>query len=122
MGRTKDTGLDCIGFVLCVYKDLGVRLWDPGIAYPEDFWKTTRVNHLMDEVKKQFHVQTNRFPSVGDLLIFWNRVDRKSVLSGHLGILGEDNRFYHSLHESGVRESALEAGWARRLIATGHYG
>lgn len=112
LGRTRTEGLDCIGFVLCAYRDLGAPIQDPGLYYPEIFWESAIIDQLMIEVRKKFSFVISA-PQAGDLLVF--SVNQK--VAGHLGVFAGNQAFYHAVKGSGVRESLLEAGWAKRMMA-----
>jgi cell wall-associated NlpC family hydrolase len=84
---------DCSGLVWTVFTEAGIPFERSSAAR---FWK--EFPEATEEEKKQFGT-----------LIFFNRL-------GHVGIVIDENTFYHASSSKGVTFSKLEGYWGKRVV------
>jgi cell wall-associated NlpC family hydrolase len=94
-GGTNENGVDCSGFVLNVYKDLGIML--PRTS-KQQFEYTERVN--------------SQEKAVGDLVFF-----RRGRDIGHVGIYVGSNKVIHASSSKGVIIQDLRNSYLERTFA-----
>jgi cell wall-associated NlpC family hydrolase len=83
---------DCSGFVWSVFQSAGVH-FERGSA--RHFW--TQFQPVEDEERYKFGT-----------LVFFNRL-------GHVGIVADENGFYHASSSKGVTYSTFEGYWGKRI-------
>lgn len=113
-GRDIETGLDCYGLLLHIYRDMGIALLD-------------KTDYTLDD-KEDVHnlIEKNKYE--------WKQVDRKQVCAGtvvyfrilgvpmHLGIMINYNQFVHSICKTGVCiENLNSIVWNRRVVGFYEY-
>lgn len=108
-GRLKGKGIDCLGLIVCVCRDLG---FDPIDAtnYP---WRTDS-NLLQQNLGTQL-VKVDE-AEVGDVMLFW-AYDRN--IPTHLGFK-TDKGLIHAYAHSGAKkvvEIGLDQWWLDRFVA-----
>lgn len=115
--RRKGVGLDCVGLIVLVARDLGIPLRDhPTLDYAR---VPTAIRHLGGEVPKQFRPVPVDQRAPGDVLLF--AVHRKT-LPQHIGIYTGNGNLIHAWHEaSRVIETALGPYWEERVLSVHRY-
>ncbi|HZH89650.1 MAG TPA: C40 family peptidase [Pyrinomonadaceae bacterium] len=83
---------DCSGFVWSVFQSAGVN-FERGSA--RDFWAT--FNHVSEDEKYKFGT-----------LVFFNNLK-------HVGIVADENGFYHASTSQGVTYSSFSGYWGSRI-------
>lgn len=92
-GSSGPNRYDCSGFVWAVFKDAGI-----------EFERTSARNLWNDSI-----------PVTGDdrfkfgTLVFMNGL-------GHMGIVADENGFYHASSSKGITYSTFEGYWAKRIV------
>lgn len=92
-GSTGPTRYDCSGFVWAVFNEVGIN------------FERTSARTLWQEYE----------PAVGDdrykfgTLVFFNSL-------GHVGIVADENGFYHASSSKGITYSKFEGYWAKRIV------
>lgn len=107
-GRNPEEGLDCWGFIICVFKDLGFDLLD---LENYDFkWSLSGKNYFIENYWKNWKRVKN--PVVYDGLLFHNG---KGV-ANHAGIyIGNDN-FIHCCKAGVVIGKVTAPKWKNKLV------
>lgn len=104
-GRVKGVGIDCIGLVICVCKELGLIDFDYF-----DYDRTPDSSQLMELLEK--HCTPTIDPEPGDILVF--RIKREPQ---HVGIM-TDLGIIHAYQGAGkVVEHSLDDWWLKRNVA-----
>jgi len=108
-GRIKGAGMDCVGLIICVCKDLGV--------FPPDFefngyTRRTKGNEMLRIA--QGYLLSAKSEDIGQLILFHN------AGVSHCAISSEENRIIHCVYHSskllrGVREEAFPCDWNHTL-------
>ncbi len=85
-GRDPKQGLDCWGFIKCVYKDAGVELFDLDSYAPD--WARRGQNLFL----KNYYLQWERVPQPQfmDILLI-----QTAGLVNHAGVVLDEERFIH---------------------------
>ncbi len=109
-----EKGLDCWGLILLIYKDLkGVRLWDIGEDYPED-WSWSGRDLFMENYQKQW--ERVEKPGTLDVVLIKNGLG----VANHAGVMLNDRTFVHCLAKAGVVLSRVtDKQWKPRIV--GYY-
>lgn len=107
--RLKGVGIDCIGLIVCVGKDLGFDFKDC-TNYP---WRADGVT-LKKRLDEDLIVVDN--PDLGDILLFWSF---KPDIPTHVGIKTDRGMVHAYAHEGAKRvvESGIDKWWTDRLVA-----
>ena len=108
-GRQCGRGVDCVGLVLCVMRDLGLHDW------VDDFPTYSRQpvgRMVFDICSERLHAKPVAGRQVGDVLCF-----RVPVAPVHVGILTGPNTIIHaySAGKQMVVEHGLGAKWLHRI-------
>ena len=108
-GRVKGVGIDCIGLIVMVARDCGLRAED-GTGYT----RHAKGRSLAQEIDKQM-IRVQHDVGFGDVALFWIR---KPKLPQHLGIL-TDSGIIHTSGEAGIKkvvEHVLDDRWKKRIV------
>lgn len=107
-GRKKETGLDCYGLIICIYKDLGLDLLDL-IEYEID-WSKNGKNYFIDNYADQWEkVVVNH---VYDVVLFRNYLG----IANHAGVVLTQNRFIHCCKAGCVIQKLSDPTWKNRIV------
>lgn len=107
-GRELDDGLDCLGLIYCLYKDLGIDFpSDDGEPIAEDWHKTDPERYVRNLLILGKPVD---IPQRLDLVYFY----MKGAVR-HAGIMVDDNRFIHTLTNRNSRITRLAKYWSYAL-------
>lgn len=105
-GRNPESGLDCLGLIVQVAKDLGMNPHDP-----VDYTKAPDGKRLMAELNTQLTLVINY--QVGDILLM-----RMGTNPQHLAIVTETGGIIHSYANiRKVVEHPLDDEWKRKIVA-----
>jgi len=91
-GATGPNSYDCSGFVWQVFKDAGFKFDRSSAA---TYW--SEFGHVMGEERFKFGT-----------LVFFNGL-------GHVGIVADNEGFYHASSSKGITYSKFEGYWAKRI-------
>jgi cell wall-associated NlpC family hydrolase len=111
-GRTRAFGVDCVGLLIVVSKQLGISTFDTTnyTAIPDGVMLKQRCDELLTPI-------IDRFPLPGDVLLMW--IDGKTPQ--HLGIVGGEPGALTLIHayavERKVVEHPLTEEWLERVCA-----
>lgn len=118
-GRAKSQGVDCLGLVLCSYKDAGIKIpyWQK--YYRPDWWKHAPEQHYMAEI---FRLGTKiNFDKVlpGDVLTFKGQLLRAAKIDRitHSGIFLGNEEFIHAITGRPVHIASLRDTVWRKTFA-----
>lgn len=92
-GSTGPNSYDCSGLVWSVFKDAGY-------SYERSSARSLWESSVPVEGDARFKFGT---------LVFFNRL-------GHIGIVADENHFYHASSSKGVTLSKLDGYWAKRIV------
>jgi len=104
-GRSKSAGIDCIGLIVGVAADLGLKFNDY-----TDYQRFPDGVTLVAELSKQA-TQTDE-PHPGDIVCF-----KITQLPQHVAILSSKNTIIHAYAPHGVVETHIPVSWAARAYA-----
>ena len=108
LGRTME-GLDCYGFNILAYRDLGFELFD--IEYERN-WASKGKNYMLENYYRQWEPLKKPI-MLFDVVTF--KRDKDSEMVSHAGLILTDNRFIHCCRQ-GVLVSRLSDGsWLELL-------
>lgn len=101
-------GLDCYGLIICIYKDLGFKLWDIEEEYDEN-WSWKGKNHFIEN----YHQQWRRIevPDVFDVVLFSN----SKGIANHGGVVLSEGRFIHTCKQGTIISRLSDPGWRKRI-------
>lgn len=115
-GRVKTVGVDCIGLVLCVAKDIRLGDFDKPL-YRQYGRRPPRGRGMLEEFDEVCEQST--YPTLGDIIVFW--INPVSKRAQHCGIL-TDIGVIHTYSEVGkVVEHRIDEKWAKRVIRLYRY-
>lgn len=106
-GRNLD-GLDCYGFIIAVYRDWEIELFDIEEEYNEGWAFKSGKNYFIENYHRQW--QKVDGPEMLDVVLFHNS---KGIVN-HGGIVLSDRKFIHCC-KAGVVVSRLIPQWLKRL-------
>lgn len=86
LGRNSAQGLDCWGFIKCVYKDAGIELFDLDSYAPD--WARRGQNFFLKNYYLQWELVPR--PQFLDIILI-----QTAGLVNHAGIVLDDERFIH---------------------------
>ena len=108
-GRDKVLGLDCIGLLVSVCKDLSIPHKDV-LNYsrvPDGSTLTLNISSQLSSCSD---------PSTGDVLVFWTA---RPSLPRHVAIIATPTRIIHTWSDVGkVVEHELDEDWQRRICGS----
>lgn len=108
-GRKKGVGVDCVGLLVCVYRELGVEVFDL-----VEYSLSDHFSLLIKEVLKHGRlVKSEDSPVAGDIVIFRGR-----DMHNHCGIHTSAGTFIHSYSSPAVMqvmESKYTPYWLSRV-------
>jgi cell wall-associated NlpC family hydrolase len=108
------SGLDCYGLVICIYKDLGVKLFDIEEDYSID-WGYKNKNYVIENYYKEW--EEVKIPRLFDGVVFKNG---KGIMS-HMGIMLSNNRFINSCKAGVVVCNLSDSIWRKRFYGFYRY-
>lgn len=103
-GRLKGVGVDCIGLVIEVLKELGIQTEDT-----TDYSRFPDGKSLQEAMARHF-VEADK-PQPGDILLM-----RVTKMPQHVGFV-TDKGVIHSYYGAGVVETGLGKNWKERVVA-----
>ncbi len=107
-GRAVDSGLDCYGLIVAIYKDMGFELLDIEEEYNED-WAWEGRNHFIENYHNQWiKVEWPRFL---DVVLFKN----SKGIANHGGIVLRDDRFLHCSKTNVTVGRLAQEPWDKRI-------
>ena len=110
-GRVKGVGIDCIGLLVCVARELGIQVHDI-----EGYSRFPDGHTILEELPKCLDAVETPVP--GDILVFW--FDRPE-LPGHAGIQTDVGVIHTYTVSKKVVEHTLNKVWMRRICASFAY-
>jgi hypothetical protein len=122
-GRVKGRGLDCVGIVLCVGEDLGLRYKHGGLIKRFDYMDYGLfpvLDQMQAEAEKIFVKKSVESMIPGDILTM-----RAPFLVHHMAIVSQLQQGFGIIHAYGavgkVTEHLLDARWAARIAGVFTY-
>jgi len=109
-GRLKGTGVDCIGLVSGVFKELNLVSYD-NVTYS----RFPSGNLLMSELRKVFDEVQYEEVREGDILVFWFNPRTKSPQ--HIGIKSSRGIIHTWAGVGKVVEHSINERWIKRILA-----
>lgn len=110
-GRSLEEGIDCLGFVILFYKDLGIDLpRDDGKFIEEDWFKTDPNRYI--RAIRNLGFKEVRFRDLRPLDMVYFAISRNIIT--HTGIMISDREFAHMSPKKDFLISRLERGWLSR--------
>lgn len=107
-GRSRETGVDCLGLLLAVARGFGLLAEVPDYAYP----RRPDGRLLRQELNKYLDIVND--PRAGDVMLFAD----KNSLPNHIGILTPDPHGLAIIHAHAPRKKVvrdqLSAEWLRK--------
>jgi cell wall-associated NlpC family hydrolase len=101
------SGLDCWGFVILVYRDMGYELLD--ISDYAERWSWQGGNYFIENYSKQWeHVAVSK-PL--DIVLFKNSID----VANHCGIYLGGGKFIHCCRHGVIVSNLYEKPWGQRI-------
>jgi cell wall-associated NlpC family hydrolase len=114
MGRD-ETGLDCWGLILLVYREmLHVRLWDIGEAYTDD-WSWKGKDLFMENYQKQW--DKIREPRIYDVVL----INNGKGVANHAGVMINERSFIHCVKAGVVLSRVTDKTWKPRVAGYFRY-
>ena len=108
-GRVKGIGIDCVGLVVEVSKELGLFGYDT-IAYS----RYPDGKTLMRELKEHLIEIPVGGAKLGDVLVFW--ISPKTKNLQHIGFKTDIGVIHTHEHVGKVVEHRLGSAWTKRLV------
>ncbi|MFY9177604.1 MAG: NlpC/P60 family protein [Caldicoprobacterales bacterium] len=110
-GRSLEEGIDCLGFVILFYRDLGIELPnDDGKPIEEDWYKKDPDRYIRAIKSLGFKEVKYRDLRPLDMVYF---AISKNIIT-HTGIMINRKEFAHMSPNKGFLISRLERGWLSR--------
>jgi len=110
LGRSLD-GLDCYGFLILVYADLGWKLVD--ITNYEKNWSLKGEDLFVDNYQKQWERVFT--PRLFDIVLIRN----KKEIANHAGLYIDSTKFLHCIKAGVVIGKFAEDKWGKNIV--GYY-
>lgn len=101
-------GLDCYGLIICIYADLGIKLFDVEEDYTPD-WSWKNKNYFLENCHKEWEEEEKA--KLFDVVGFKNS---KGILN-HAGVMLDENRFINSCRAGTVVCRVSELIWQKRF-------
>ena len=108
-GRVKGVGIDCVGLIVCVAKELGICIIEP----PPEYRRVIRQRQVLDRLDEQF-VGPKKTWDPGDILVMGNN-PRKN-LAHHLGIATESGIIHANILVRRVVEHILGEPYLSKVM------
>lgn len=110
-GRSLEEGIDCLGFIILFYRDLGIQLpSDDGKPIEEDWYKTDPTRYI--RAIKNLGFKEVRFRDLKPLDMVYFAISRNIIT--HTGIMINQREFAHMSPKKNFLVSKLERGWLSR--------
>ncbi|HZJ83243.1 MAG TPA: NlpC/P60 family protein [Clostridia bacterium] len=110
-GRSLDEGIDCLGFIILLYRELGINLPNDDGKYIEEDWYKTDPNRYIRAIKK-LGFRDIEFHELRPLDLVYFAISRNII--SHTGVMINNRDFAHMSPKQGFLISKLERGWMRR--------
>lgn len=117
-GSVPGTGLDCLGLVRALWREVEGAEPEPIPNYPSS-WARPRGGELLLGAACRWFVRTEAgTPAPADVLVFRMRARAEA---SHCGIATGEGTFVHAYQGNGTVETRLDAFWRRRLVHTASF-
>ncbi len=110
-GRSLEEGIDCLGFVILFYRELGVELPNDDGRFIEEDWFKTDPNRYIRAIKNLGFKEV-RYHDLRPLDMVYFAISRNII--SHTGIMINNKEFAHMSPKKGFMISKLERGWLSR--------
>lgn len=110
-GRSLEEGIDCLGFLILFYRDLGVHIPNDDGKFIEEDWYKTDPNRYIRAIRN-LGFKDVKFHDLRPLDIVYFAISRNIV--SHTGIMISPSEFAHMSPKKGFLISKLERGWLSR--------
>lgn len=108
-GRVQESGLDCVGLVVCAARSIGVSIVDY-----TNYRRFPTKDSLMKYMKDYTIRKDPKKASFGDILVFW--IDPGLRYSQHVAIMSYNGKMIHSYSRARkVVEVSFGQYWKERL-------
>jgi len=108
-GRLKGVGVDCIGLVMCVARDMGISHYEN-----TKYGRIPQRDMLLKEAKKHMTLIDKSDLQPGDVLLFQFIPNTPQ----HFAIYAGDSYIIHSYEQfEKVIEHRMDGAWERRIVA-----
>lgn len=113
LGRVKGAGIDCVGLIVGIGKELGL--------INEDYKRYTKhpAKHILTDQLERSSLKPVDKPAIGDIIIFW--ISPKTRAPQHMGIKSERGIIHVHAGVGRVVEHALDVRWRRRVCGAYRY-
>ena len=112
LGRVLGQGVDCLGLVVCVLREVGIDIAD--FSYEKDWWEGDRKTKFQKAYYEEFEVVPMGVQKAGDVVA----LRMSHPFTDHVGLMLDRSRFLHAGEAFGVRVSRLsDPHIARRISA-----
>jgi len=101
--KENDSGLDCLGLLILIYKNLGYDIPDYAKVLYEKDWHKTKRNAYLEGFKKFFE-------KVDDLKV-WDALMFRIRTGDHTGVYLGNGSFIHSLRNNAVMITEFGGFW-----------
>jgi cell wall-associated NlpC family hydrolase len=112
-GRLKHIGIDCVGLIYCVAKELGIKIHDK-----TDYGRAPRPDVLLTEIRKSLDEISIEEANIGDIFIFW--IKRKSWPQ-HVAIISDYGMIHAYADIKKVVEHVIDEKWTDKIKAAFRY-
>ncbi|NLI60437.1 MAG: C40 family peptidase [Clostridiales bacterium] len=110
-GRSLEEGIDCLGFIILFYRDLGVELPNDDGKPIEDDWFKRDPNRYIRAIKS-LGFREVKFRDLRPLDMVYFAISRNIIT--HTGIMINNREFAHMSPKKNFIISKLERGWLSR--------
>lgn len=114
LGRDPKKGLDCLGLLMCFFKDMGRDVKKYDYEHYSEYWSVDGNNDYYLEKWPSEYEKVNE-PKPFDVVLFQN----SRGITNHAGIVLSNDRFIHSCKAGCVVARLKEPKWQQKL--TGYY-
>lgn len=110
-GRSLEGGIDCLGFVILFYGDLGIHIPTDDGKYIEEDWYKKDPNRYIRAIRGLGFKEV-KFRDLRPLDMVYFAISRNII--SHTGIMIGEREFAHMSPKKGFLISRLERGWLAR--------
>ncbi|MEZ0302021.1 MAG: NlpC/P60 family protein [Hyphomicrobiaceae bacterium] len=114
----KGAGVDCVGLIRGVWRELYGRDAEAAPAYTRDWAEATGRETLLEAARHHLIEIDPSAAAPGDVLVFRYR---GSSVAKHAAILATPDTMIHAMEGAPVCEVSLSPWWRRRLAAAFHF-